>query len=85
MKGRIVRYITQDLVEIVWPRSLPNPPEYQQPPRKSLSERWIQIQIGFQKYVNTWKKKEDEEIERSDEFVKEARLLVEEAQETSIK
>ncbi|KAL6767158.1 hypothetical protein ACKKBG_A38830 [Auxenochlorella protothecoides x Auxenochlorella symbiontica] len=47
-------YITYDLVEIIAPRSIPNPPGYVPPRKRSLSEVLQNVYKGTKLYFDSW-------------------------------
>ena len=52
--ARAKLYLKYDLKEIVLPSSLPDPPGYVAPPRKSLSEKVSLLRTNFRLYLDTW-------------------------------
>jgi hypothetical protein len=51
---RAYRYIRYDVPEIIFPSSLPNPPGYIEPPKKTLRQHWIKINTAVQRYIDSW-------------------------------
>lgn len=47
-------YITNDLKEIAFPSSMPNPPDYVPPPPRTAKNRLRQFLAAFQKYKDSW-------------------------------
>ncbi|KAG7670110.1 hypothetical protein NADE_006360 [Nannochloris sp. 'desiccata'] len=51
---RAYRYIRHDVPEIIFPSSLPNPPGYIEPPRKTLRQHVAKINSAIQRYIDSW-------------------------------
>lgn len=52
--ARVKLYLKYDLKEIVFPSSLPNPPGYVDPPRKTFSEKLSSFRTSIRLYLDTW-------------------------------
>lgn len=79
-------YVTQDLKEIVFPSSLPNPPGYTPPPKLTRAERWAYTKKVFQIYLDSFDSKKlekhireqgvqlDEDLSKQEEVFKDIAL-----------
>ena len=51
---RVYRYIRHDIPEIVFPSSLPNPPGYVEPPKKSFKQHLVKVNTAVRRYIDSW-------------------------------
>jgi hypothetical protein len=54
MLRRAYRYIRHDVPEIIFPSSLPNPPGYIEPPKKTLRQHLLKINSAVRRYIDSW-------------------------------
>jgi hypothetical protein len=51
---RAYRYIRHDVPEIIFPSSLPNPPGYVEPPKKTLKQHIAITKSAIKRYIDSW-------------------------------